>query len=338
MPGIGGPTMRLFGVCLPQRIVSDILYGYIAARLGATLDLDTLNGYDPHPTRVAYNIGNALARLKVGRFTQRNVDPLFSNATYLTIVPNATQPPVAHYALRYLQAAYPALANCLQCPTEASHPGHFLSDFSQSPWVLDDLTLVHPPGPVHAPGPDEPCPWPSGKIDVSLVDAEAYWEPTFGTTPTYTDLADIVGKLGDRVAPHYDPQGVCGRCINRLDIYAHGDSGGGWVSFGENDAVIGNVTMGQNIDRKLAALGALMCVGGKVVINECKAGTGQKGAQALQQLADKIGVPVSGPTDSIKACRVIGGMLTHYDEYNPGPNAHTPAQNQSGPVADDPPP
>ncbi len=176
------------------------------------------------------------------------------------------------------------------------------------------------------------CPWPSGKLGVHFVDHEVYSPITYGTTETFTDLADIVRQLRAKVAPHYDPLGLCGKCIQQLDVWGHGDTGGGYISFGPNDAVIGKQSMGTDLDRNLAAVGALMCVGGKVVINQCKGGTGTKGTEALQQLADKIGVPVSGPTGEIKSCRIFGGLLTGYKEQAPGPGARTPVQNQAGPV------
>lgn len=120
-------------------------------------------------------------------------------------------------------------------------------------------------------------------------------------------------------------------------MWGHGDTGGGYISFGPDDAQIGTTAMGANVDENLAGIGALMCIGGKVVINQCKAGTGKKGAEALQALADKIGVPVSGPTDKIKGCRIFGGAFTDYREMTPGPGAKTPAQNKAGPVGTAPP-
>jgi hypothetical protein len=181
------------------------------------------------------------------------------------------------------------------------------------------------------------CPWPSGKISVHMVDAEVYSAVLYGTSDTFTSLADILTQLRGKVAPHYDPRGICGKCIQQLDIWGHGDTGGGFVSFGPEDAQIGNAVMGANVDQNLAGVGALMCIGGKVVINQCNAGKGARGTQALQALADKIGVPVSGPTDKIKGCRIFGGALTDYAERSPGPNARTPAQNQAGPVSATPP-
>ncbi len=181
-----------------------------------------------------------------------------------------------------------------------------------------------------------PCPWPSGRISVHMVDAEVYTPYLYGSSDTFTDLADIVRQLRAKVAPHYDPRGLCGRCIEQLDVWGHGDTAGGYISFGPNDAQIGDTPIGNNFDQNLSALGGLMCVGGKIVINQCKAGTGKKGTEALKALADKVGVPVSGPTDKIKGCRIFGGALTDYKEEAPGPTAKTPDQNQAGPVS--PPP
>ncbi|MEN3976670.1 hypothetical protein [Emcibacter sp. SYSU 3D8] len=176
------------------------------------------------------------------------------------------------------------------------------------------------------------CPWPTGKVSLHLVDADVYTPILYGTSDTFTDLADIVAQVKAKVAPHYDPQALCGKCLQQLDIWGHGDTGGGYISFGPNDAQIGKTPMGANFDQNLAALGGLMCVGGKVVINQCKAGTGTKGTDALQALSDKIGVTVAGPTDAIKGCRIFGGALTSYKEQTPGPNAKTPDKNEAGPV------
>lgn len=194
-----------------------------------------------------------------------------------------------------------------------------------------------PPPPPEGEDPrdeDEECPWPTEKITIDLVDAEADGV-LFGTTPSFTGLADIVRQLTNRVAPHYDPLGQCGRCIQRLDIWGHGDTAGGYISFGPNDAVIGKQTMGANIDQNLAAIGQLMCVGGEVMINQCKAGLGQKGTDALQYLADKIGVTVSGPPSEIKACRVFGGIATDYKNIEPAAGVNTPADNAPRPVQDE---
>ena len=179
--------------------------------------------------------------------------------------------------------------------------------------------------------PSDECPWPTEKIGIDLVDAEAD-NFLFGTTQTYTDLADIVRILTNKVAPHYDPLAECGRCIDRLDLWGHGDVGGGYISFGPNDAVIGKVPMGANINEKLAAIGQLMCVGGEVVINQCKSGSEQKGTDALQHLADNIGVTVSGPPGEIEGCRIFGGMLTNYKNVEPTAGVKTPADNAPRPV------
>jgi hypothetical protein len=163
-----------------------------------------------------------------------------------------------------------------------------------------------------------------------LVDAEAYIAATFGTTDTFTDLADIVKQLKAKVAPHYDPTGKCGKCIEDLAIWGHGGAPG-YITFGPEDAQTAKGPTGDT-DPNLAALGALMCTDGRVVINQCKAGEGTDGTKSLQALANKIGVPVSGPTDSIKGCRGFGGLFTTYKEVKPDPNARTPAQNKEGPV------
>ena len=177
---------------------------------------------------------------------------------------------------------------------------------------------------------DEECPWPTGKITLDLV-AEDADNALFGTTETYTSLADIVKIASGKVAPHYDPRAECGRCIRRLDIWGHGDTAGGWISFGSNDAVVGTELIGD-LAPKLRAIGQLMCVGGEVVINECKAGRDNKGTQALQTLADHIGVTVSGPESEIEGCRIFGGMATDYKNIEPSPGVPTPAQNSPRPV------
>ncbi|MBI1181377.1 MAG: hypothetical protein GC201_12535 [Alphaproteobacteria bacterium] len=188
---------------------------------------------------------------------------------------------------------------------------------------------------VAAKGPP-PCPYPTGKISAHFVDEEVYNPIFYGTTETFTDLADIVAKLQRKVAPHYDPTARCGRCIEQVDVWGHGDTGGGYISFGPNDAQVGNVAMGANFDQNLATLGGLMCVGGKVVINQCKAGSGAQGTKALQALADKIGVPVSGPTEKIKGCRIFGGLISNYKEQKPSATATTPSSRQPADVT--PPP
>lgn len=173
------------------------------------------------------------------------------------------------------------------------------------------------------------CPWPSGRIDVTVVQSDT---TLIGPADKFDSLDNLLALLRGKLAGHYDPTGRCGRCINQLDIWDHGSEGGGYISFGPDHAQIGDKTMGPDFDQHMGEIGAMMCVGGKVVTNQCQAGKGETGGKALQALADKIGVPVSAPEGSIKACRVIGGALTHYRTMTPAAGSHTPESNHAGPV------
>ena len=173
------------------------------------------------------------------------------------------------------------------------------------------------------------CPWPSGKVDVVVVQNDT---TLIGPAEKFGGLDDLLALLRGKLAGHYDPTGQCGRCINQLDIWDHGSEGGGYISFGPDHAQIGDKTMGPDFDQKMGEIGAMMCIGGKVVINQCQAGKGTAGGKALQALADKIGVPVSAPAESIKACRVIGGLFGGYRTMTPAAGSHTPEGNHAGPV------
>jgi len=177
-----------------------------------------------------------------------------------------------------------------------------------------------------------PCPWPSGRISVHMVDKHVYTPYLYGSSDTYTDLADIIRQLRAKVSPYYDPKGLCGRCIEQLDVWGHGSTGGGYISFGPNDSQVGVTALGVDFDKNLAALGTLMCVDSKIVINQCKAGTGRAGGEALQALADKVGVPVQGPTEEIKGCRIFGGGLTYYKTALPS-KSNSPKRNEPGRVS-----
>ena len=169
------------------------------------------------------------------------------------------------------------------------------------------------------------CFYPTGKLSVHLVDEDTHSTILFGNTRTFTSLDDIIAQLSGMVAPRYDPLAICGRCIQTLEIWGHGDTGGGYLSFGQEQAIIGdNTALLPDADAKLAALGALMCAGGSIVMNECNAGANDRGTMALQLMADRVGVPVSGATGKLKGCRVFGGLLTGYKQMQPGPNATTP--------------
>jgi hypothetical protein len=174
---------------------------------------------------------------------------------------------------------------------------------------------------------DEECPWPTDKLDISMVDEGDHYTITYGTTPTYTSLGDIVKYLTNQVAPHYDPAGECGKCVETLELWGHGDTAGGYISFGDNEGIAGTTKFGANVNENLAALRGLMCTDGNIVVNQCKAGTGQKGTNALQTFADAVGVPVSGPDGKVKSCRIFGGLLTDYIDVAPSAGVATPGQN-----------
>ena len=60
-----------------------------------------------------------------------------------------------------------------------------------------------------------------------------------------------------------------------------------------------------------------MCTDGKIYFNQCNAGRGAGGTNSLTYVADRTGVPVSGPESTIKGCRIFGGALTSYKEVQP---------------------
>lgn len=156
LPGPGGTTVSLFGVCLPQHVGNDIMYGYVGTRLGMPRIERILGGHyaqltaygsgDPPESHAAYDIGANIASLDADTFNVDNVGPLFREATYTSYPANATAPPTIHHAVRFIQDSYPALADCPRCPTDATQPGTLLRDWSKSSWQLDDGSQVLPPG------------------------------------------------------------------------------------------------------------------------------------------------------------------------------------------------
>jgi hypothetical protein len=180
-----------------------------------------------------------------------------------------------------------------------------------------------------------PTPCPTGeKIDIHLVDKGVYNSILYpGSTP-YADLADIVRILKARVGAHYDPTGRCGKCMRNINIWGHGATGGGYIAFGPTDGVVGNRRGATNLSPAtvtgLQGVKALMCDDGHVYLNMCEAGKGKGGDNAMQRVADLVGVPVSAPESSIRGCRVFGGAMTSYKTKNPPPPPLPPPSTTGG--------
>ena len=161
LPGAGSGTLSICGVCLPKHVGNDIMYGFVGYLLGVPSDIQDMGGHyaqifsaysslDPPQSRAAYAIGNYIANLSDeggdgGPLKRDEICKRLTDAQYYTLN-TATQPPIAHNAVGFIQETYPALANCPGCPTDATQPGTLLRDWTTSSWTLDDGTRVHPPG------------------------------------------------------------------------------------------------------------------------------------------------------------------------------------------------
>jgi hypothetical protein len=158
LPGAGGGTMMLFGVCLPQHVGNDIMYGYVSYLLDVPPDIQNAGGHwaqlnstysswDPPVSRAAYSIGRNLASGLDGKsdwtnFNVGNAGRLFNGAPFFT-GNEITTPVRRHKAVDFIRETYPALANCPAC---AVQPGHIGRDWTKSGWTLSDETRVFAPG------------------------------------------------------------------------------------------------------------------------------------------------------------------------------------------------
>lgn len=161
LPGAGSGTLSICGICLPKHVGNDIMYGFVGYLLGVPVSIQNLGGQyaqifsaysslDPPQSRAAYAIGNYIADISAdggygGQLKREDICKRLAEARFFT-QNGASQPPVVHDAVEFIQQTYPALANCPRCPTDATQPGTLLRDWTTSVWTLDNGTRVHPPG------------------------------------------------------------------------------------------------------------------------------------------------------------------------------------------------
>lgn len=162
LPGAGAGTMMLFGICLPQHVGNDIMYGFVSYLLDVPPDIQNFGGHwaqlnstysslDPPVSRAAYSIGRNLASGldgKSGRteFNVENAGRLFDGAPFYR-GDGITEAVRRLKAVDFIRETYPALADCPRCPVQ---PGRLGRDWTNSTWTLEDGTQVHAPG--HGPG------------------------------------------------------------------------------------------------------------------------------------------------------------------------------------------
>ena len=189
---------------------------------------------------------------------------------------------------------------------------------------------------VAAIGPNQ-CPYPTGRISVHMVDKDVYSAILYPGSNSFTDAADMLSQLRGKVAPRYDPTATCGRCIQNLEIWGHGSTTGGYLTFGPNDGLVSSngksTPLSASTTTSLQGVAALMCTNGSVTFNQCNGGKGSNGTTSLQSVADILGVPVSGPESTIKGCRIFGGALTSYKTQQPSSTATTPGSRPTRDVS-----
>lgn len=158
LPGAGAGTMMLFGVCLPQHVGNDIMYGFVSYLLDVPTDIQNFGGHwaqlnstysswDPPVSRAAYSIGRNLAGGLDGKsdwtnFNVENAGRLFDGAPFFT-GNEITTAVRRHKAVDFIRETYPALADCPRCPVQ---PGRIGRDWTTSTWTLSDETKVYAPG------------------------------------------------------------------------------------------------------------------------------------------------------------------------------------------------
>lgn len=159
LPGLEGPTMSLFGICLAEHIGNDIMYGYVASRLGLPDQIAdagahynqymSYGGFEPDTSHAAYDIARNIATLEDAEFTEQNVGDLFRSARYTRHFQTTSKGVGAwdkYPAVDFIRQSYPALADCPRCPTDATQPGTILRDWSRSAWTLEDGSRAYPTG------------------------------------------------------------------------------------------------------------------------------------------------------------------------------------------------
>jgi hypothetical protein len=149
----GQTTFMLCGICLPQHVGNDIMYGFVAQTLGVPRDVQVLGGHwaqlnttysslDPPQSHAAYRIGNNLADWFTGdrpTMTREDFCRLVNGARFstgdgiVTAVRTMT-------AVSFIQSVYTWLPQCDECPENSSRPGEIMRDWTTSSWSLDDGT------------------------------------------------------------------------------------------------------------------------------------------------------------------------------------------------------
>jgi hypothetical protein len=145
----------------------------------------------------------------------------------------------------------------------------------------------------------------SDSVDMTFVTLDVGGGTWLEWGSSITGITDMVDQAIAKLGP--------GQCIGRLIICTHGAEGGAFMVF-DGTTKEEEVVNGRSIDPKVKAelrrLSKYFCPDGVIELRCCLFGSGDKGKQAVQAIADLAGVAVTAPEDTINAIMFFGGIAT----------------------------
>lgn len=178
--------------------------------------------------------------------------------------------------------------------------------------------------------PPEDCPTPR-RVELSMIwagpeagrfkahERAAARMGTLIDQETYYSLDEMFSIIAEKVGQPVDVTGRCGNCLSILRLTAHGDEkdslglriGPAILSPQEVDANGVKPTASREVLDIMMRLRGYMCNDGLLQIYQCNAGTGEKGKQVGQAVADYMGVDVTAPDYSVSMgyCQAIPDSL-----------------------------
>ncbi len=162
-------------------------------------------------------------------------------------------------------------------------------------------------------------------VDMNFVTTDVLGGTWLQWADSFTDVKDLVDQIIAKLGP--------GQTIGRLAIAGHGAEGTeGFFVFDPDTTGAETVdggsagprgrfperVFGVRVEEQLARLRPYFDRNdGVVEFRVCEAGTGGKGDIFVQRIADIVGVPVTAPTDTIKALAAVGGLTTNWKTAQP---------------------
>ena len=117
------------------------------------------------------------------------------------------------------------------------------------------------------------------------------WNFTFGITLIDADIGsndELVNAVAAEIAKVPEPRQPCRTCVIELHVSGHGLTGG--VAWNDDDGF----NEWSLTDDQAAKIRSMMCSGGVVRLWSCSSGSSPDAQGRLQDMATKLGLPVSG--------------------------------------------